>query len=255
MNSARKLIDDLASVDLIKTWSLIVTMLGDLSGHSAASFSGKEISTILGHIGIRPEATRVALHRLKKDGWIDTTKVGREVIYQLSKDGLSQTREVYEDVYRENVKFPDGWKLILNTKNEPDTDDKKLNGIILFKNVSLVPNATYQLDDNSMELGFDMNNIPVWFGERIVQPKILEVTKQLNEMAIRLERERGFSSQLDSVAVRILFLHHWRKMALRDNTWAHIWLFKNGPISHYHKHIISILKLLPSLNCKRLDLI
>lgn len=154
LSDARTLIDDLNGVDTIKTWSLIITMLGDLGSNAAASLSGKEINLILGHIGIKSEATRVALHRLKKDGWLDTTKVGREVIYQLSENGLEQTSAAYEDVYREGIKYPDGWQLTLHPPNDSALEEQNSHGIVLLKNVKLVPRGGEMAGKQPLELEF-----------------------------------------------------------------------------------------------------
>ena len=52
-------------------------------------------------------------------------------------------------------------------------------------------------------------------------------------------------SDLEVSTLRLLFLHNWRKLALRESTWAHIWLKKDGPISHCHSGITELLSNLP----------
>ena len=47
MSTVRTLIEDLANIQKIKTWSLIVTMFGDLDECHPQSLSGKEIGAIL----------------------------------------------------------------------------------------------------------------------------------------------------------------------------------------------------------------
>ena len=69
--------DRLLGLESTKTWSLIATLFGDLDGDE---LSGKALWSLLAPLGIKPEATRVALHRLKKDGWIVAKKAGREAI-------------------------------------------------------------------------------------------------------------------------------------------------------------------------------
>lgn len=247
LSDAKILINDLYSLDAIKTWSLIVTMFGDLDQSSNASMSGKQINTILGHIGIKPEATRVALHRLKKDGWINTTKVGREVIYTLSQNGKTQTNAAYEDVYRVSVKFPDGWSLSLYNDKEINFSKIEHRGILLSKNVLLEPITNTQKAGNNLLLEFDRCKTPIWFEEQIVPRKILDSTKRFNVLAQQIPSTPKYSSQLDCNAMRLLFLHHWRKMALRDGTWAHIWLSNSGPVAECHKQIVRILNLLPKM--------
>lgn len=221
-------------------------MLGDhLGGSSATCMSGKEINLILNHIGIKSEATRVALHRLKKDGWINTTKVGREVIYQLSKNGLEETNAVYEDVYRENVKYPDGWQLTLIPSLDLVPQEQASNVIMLLKNIFLVPCANKMTNLQCIELEFERDLIPAWFEDRLVPTKTVEIVKQLNLLIQQYLVSPTLSSDLDSITIRLLFLHHWRKMALRDNIWAHIWLCPDGAIAQYHHQVFKVLKLLP----------
>ena len=77
LTPAETLIEDLSALEPIKTWSLIVTLFGDLNGQPV---TGKQLGAILGRVGIKTEAMRVALHRLRKEGWIVSTKIGREVL-------------------------------------------------------------------------------------------------------------------------------------------------------------------------------
>jgi phenylacetic acid degradation operon negative regulatory protein len=243
----RIFIKDLSSIETIKTWSLIVTMFGDLDDAYSQTMSGKEIGTLLGHIGVKPEAVRVALHRLKKGGWIIATKSGREVEYGLSQNGLSETAAVYEDVYRRTIKYPDGWKLLLDAKDEPNGNIGSRDGIQLFRNIVLVPLSLTTRDGSQMDIDFDQNDVPPWFVDRVVPSNIVDIADSLSTMAHSFSDEHETENSLDNAAIRLLFLHHWRKMALRDNTWAHIWLFEAGPMAQCHTQITEILERIPKL--------
>jgi len=247
VSNVRTLIEDLARIETIKTWSLIVTMLGDLDDCHPQFLSGKEIGALLGHIGIKPEAVRVALHRLKKDGWIHATKIGREVEYGLSKNGLKETAAVYDDVYRRTVKYPNGWKLLLDSQDDENGPIGTRVGIELFKNIILAPQSLVADDRGMMGIDFDQNDVPSWFADRIVPPNIIDTANRVNTMARFFEVECKSETSLDNAAIRLLFLHHWRKMALRENTWAHIWLFKVGPMAQCHTQITQILERIPKL--------
>ncbi|MEW7009177.1 hypothetical protein [Lentilitoribacter sp. EG35] len=239
VKTPRQYIDELLKLETIKVWSLIVTLFGDLGREEPVSLAGKDIRYLLGHIGIKPEAIRVALHRLKKDGWIVSNKVGRQSIYRLSENGILQTRLAYKDVYREDVKYDAGWKLQLQMD---DTCDEHLPKLQVFKNVVWVPCGVDQSQSTTMEVTIDIDNVPDWFLERTIPNNIkvtaenyLSATKQLSTSL------KSFDEQ-DRAAIRLLALHHWRKMALRDNTWLHIWLFKNGVFAQCHSAICSLLK-------------
>ena len=238
MTTAIALIEDLSNLETIKTWSLIVTLFGDLDGEPRVVLSGKDIGAIMGHIGIKPEATRVALHRLKRDGWIKTERAGREVLYCLSERGKVETAAVYVDVYSQGVKYPEGWQLIFT---EDNTDISYLR---VTRNFVLLPKT--KLDTVAgVSISLETDMPPVWFEQLIVSPKTLDLAQRLFKLVERFNRIDKIQTDLDASTLRLLFLHHWRKLALRESTWAHIWLKKDGAISQCHSGITALLSNLP----------
>ena len=125
------MVTELAALDTLKTWSLIVTLFGDLEKEE---LSGAEIRTLLEHIGIKPEAIRVALHRLKSDGWITASKQGREAIYEMTNMARAETKAVAPDIYRKNVKHQGRWRFCL----VPDALESA-DAIMINQNLALLP--------------------------------------------------------------------------------------------------------------------
>ena len=66
-------IADLRALGGQRVWSLMVSLFGDLAQAEGAGIDGPVLSRIMTAMQIRPEATRVALHRLRNDGWIAST--------------------------------------------------------------------------------------------------------------------------------------------------------------------------------------
>ena len=75
-----------------RVWSIIVSLFGDLAQRPGDRISGSVLSRITEPMGIKPEAMRVALHRLRSDGWILSEREGRTSRYCLTESGLSQSR-------------------------------------------------------------------------------------------------------------------------------------------------------------------
>jgi hypothetical protein len=98
-----------------------------------------------------------------------------------------------------------------------------------------------------MGIDFDRTDVPSWFADRIVPSNIIDIADRLNTMARIFDVEFKSENSLDNAAIRLLFLHHWRKMALRENTWAHIWLFEVGTMAQCHAQITGILQRIPKL--------
>ncbi len=250
---ANSTIKQLTALEPVKTWSLIVTLLGDMKN---PQLSGKEMGLLLGNVGLKPEAIRVAIHRLKKDGWITTSKNGREVIYRLSSSGIAATNAVYSDVYGVDAKYDSGWKLLLVESPEV-LEEIGEQAIRLLKRVYLLP-ASHTIDP-TLALEFDIQHrvIPEWVVEQLVPEDVLAIAIKLTAMVQKLngtmntDKPNKRLSAIESAALRLLILHRWRKMALRENTWAHVGLFPRGPMAQCHQQVTQFLAELPRLDAQQ----
>lgn len=247
MADIQKSLETLIGLEKIKVWSLIVTLFGDLDDTSSQSLSGKQINTLLGHIGIKPEATRVALHRLKNENWIETSRSGRETIYRMSEKARRETKNVYADVYGTSIKYPEGWQLLVM----PDHHDlvESVATVPVLKNVALVPTASIINNTATFRAELKNQNTPDWFAEKIVSPVILEISQELKKAA---ESPFPKSTKLDELARRLLILHHWRKLALRDSVWCYISLMEKSVMAQCHKSVSGFLKMTPKIDSSSL---
>jgi len=251
-NHTNTVLQQLIALEPIKTWSVIVTLLGDME---QARISGKTIGRLLGHVGLKPEATRVALHRLKKDDWISTNKTGREVIYQLSDSGLAATQAAYDDVYRTTPKYRGGWKLLL-VENDNEVELVEEHAIRVTKQVYLLPESILQTDfagefDTAMQFDVNDQDIPTWIVNRIVPGDVIDIAERLNVLAVEYAAQNPQAHKVGDVAIRLLLLHRWRKMALREGTWALIGLFPDGPMAQCHRSVTELLQTSPRIAIER----
>jgi len=229
------LVTRLVELETLKTWSLIVTLFGDLDGDV---LTGAEIRTLLGHIGIKPEAIRVALHRLKSDGWVDAEKQGREAVYRLSEMGRRETSAVTADVYRRDVKHPDGWHVLLvKDGTAPD------GAISLTREVFLTPKSEQSIPLGVLALSTAGGSVPQWVEEALVPLPMQNNAAALVQVLSSAERD-GLS-KTDAVSLRLLTVHHWRRLALRSGIWAHIALLPNGVLARCHSIVTQYLETAP----------
>lgn len=242
MADIQKSLEILIGLEKIKVWSLIVTLFGDLDDTSSQSLSGKQINNLLGHIGIKPEATRVALHRLKNENWIETSKSGRETIYKMSNKARRETSSVYADVYGSSIKYPQGWQLLIT----PDYHDVDITpALTVMKNIILVPITSKSADKEMLPTEFITQNIPEWFAEKIINPSSLEIASTLK---ITAKTPIAKKTNLNEVAIRLLILHHWRKLALRDSVWCYISLMPESSLAKCHKSVSAFLQTTQKIN-------
>ena len=238
METLSNSINLLLRLEKIKVWSLIVSLFGDLEQSGSQVLSGKQLNTILGHIGIKPEATRVALHRLKNDKWIETSKSGRETLYKMSKKAVTETANVYKDVYGTSIKYHKGWCLQITQEN---FDKNKIPSVQIVKNVSLVPVINADTSKQILRANFARSDIPQWVSKKVINSKIQKIVTMLLNVTSNLNDMSSNASQLDQIVLRLLILHHWRKLALRDNIWCHIWLFAEGDLALCQKEVTQFL--------------
>ena len=250
METIQKSLDKLVSLEKVKVWSLIVTLFGDLDGAGSQSLSGKQINTLLGHIGIKPEATRVALHRLKNENWIETSKSGRETLYRLSSKAKRETTGVYDDVYGTSIKYVEGWQLHISLDN---TEKAKSASVPIVKHVSLVPIGVDELKGKSFKTKISPQNVPEWVSEKVIPSKTLQIAEVLNQVLNQHGDHSQITNTLDKTAMRLLILHRWRKLALRDAVWCYIWLEADSALAQCQKAVSRFLKESPSINASELQ--
>ncbi|MBY5935189.1 hypothetical protein KUV51_19440 [Tateyamaria omphalii] len=226
-------VTSLLQIEPPKTWSLIATMFGDLDGDS---LSGKQIGALLADAGIKPEASRVALHRLRSDGWIVSHKTGREVSYALSDRGRAETFAAQKDVYRRDVKFSAGWQVYAL---DPGAPMDACGGITLGRNLVLAPEGKDFAD--ALTLSLADGDLPQWVADTLVAPHLLHQAHVLADLAACFEDVSGKLTAANATTARILFIHFWRKMALRTGVWAHISLVPSGEMARCHRVVTDLL--------------
>ena len=109
------------SVDLLsdpqnqRVWSIIISLFGDMAQQPNDQISGSALTRIITPMGIKPEAIRVALHRLRKVGWIESARSGRASIHYLTQYGRDQCSAVTPRIYAREPAAPQGWHVLIAT--------------------------------------------------------------------------------------------------------------------------------------------
>ena len=239
LQAPHHLVTDLAKRETIKTWSLIVTLFGDLDG---SNLTGAEIRELLSHIGVRPDTIRVALHRLKSDGWIDASRRGREAVYALSGIGREQTRAATPDIYRRDVKYPDGWQFLVSPEQAIAPP-----AIAVTREVFLCPSTQRDIELNTLVLRSAAQGLPHWCARHLVPESLQQNAQALIDALAAYPAAKTAFGQQDAIAFRLLVLHHWRRLALRTGTWAHIDLVPHGVLAQCHATVTEFLEQTPRI--------
>lgn len=185
-----------------RVWSFIVTIFGDLAREDDRYISSRTLNRLTAEIGVKPEATRVALHRLRKEDWLESAKFGRESHYRLTNKGRKLSRAAAPRIYGDTFDLPLWMALYDPAAVAPD-------GLRILSGVSLVA----QEEKGAMNIPLD-HPIPQWMVDRLVDQDAQVGAKNLLQ---RLQTMAQISdlSCLDRMVLRLSIVHEWRRIILR----------------------------------------
>lgn len=234
----------------LRVWSVLVSLLGDLVREEKQELSNAVVTTTLGHLGIRPEAVRVALHRLKKDDWITTRKLGRSSYVSLSAQGRKTSIEAAKQIYDFAPISNETWHILIsqNAKVSGPWDDKANGYLSLGSNVWFGKGNAPKFPEILCFEGHP-KTLPNWIIEAAFSDDLIETSTRL-ETALR-ETKRYLKTSnlnpLEQIAIRVLVVHEWRKLLFRLPPLPETSIPKAAPIASCRRLTQECLDLLPKV--------
>lgn len=202
---------DLQEQGPLKTWSLIVTIFGDIAPAKEDQIDSQLLAALTAPFGVKPEALRVALHRLRKDGWLEAVKTGRRSSYHLSEMGEALTRAAYARIYRaaQSGQGAD-WQIELL---EDAAAEGRAKTALIGPNILVSPKPT-----DGAVLSLPAAAVPEWMRAT------LSSDEALAEFASYVSALKNLAPTLTSAkltaearaSLRFLVLHYWRRIVLRQ---------------------------------------
>ena len=202
-----------------RVWSIIVSLFGDLAQSPGDRISGAVLSRITEPMGIKPEAMRVALHRLRSDGWIKSEREGRASHYSLTESGLTQSREASPRIYARELTHPEAWQLSVaptTRQGGKDARDKVMRrqGVLpVASGVFLAPAQADAVADSLTMTGI-IDHVPDWLRQKIAPPEVLQAYEDLMMALDRFSDIHSTVSYMEPLQVatlRTIIVHVWRK--------------------------------------------
>lgn len=246
----------LAAEAPLKLWSVLVTCLGDASRNGTVDVAGPVLSALIERVGLQPQAMRVALHRLKRDGWVESRREGRVGFHGLSRSALTQTLAVEARIYGAAATATD-WHLV---GLPPDAADglallpDSVSAIGVSRSFALVCGDLDAVPADWLVTQPSPRGLPDWV-RGIVADAACEADFAALERAVQASAatvEAGGEADIDRLALRVLVLHGWRRLILRSNPAAEAAL---GPSRAEVSCRAAVHTLLDKLGPLRVDLL
>ncbi|NDW47765.1 PaaX family transcriptional regulator C-terminal domain-containing protein [Ruegeria sp. PrR005] len=204
-----------------RVWSIIVSLFGDLARRPGDRLSGGALTRIIMPMGIKPEAIRVALHRLRKDGWIESNREGRTSVHFLTDYGRTQSDRVTPRIYTRAPEVPQEWHILIA---EDGSGAQTLNEMLLTDTYiglgRLVALGSGPVPEDCEDLaGFDVTAraIPDWMQTRLYPAELGAACASLHQdcAVLNASARPPHLSPLQIATLRTLLVHRWRRVALR----------------------------------------
>ena len=207
------LIAALKDVGPVKVWSLLVTIFGDLSEAHGGFLNSRQLNGLFNAFDIQSGALRVALHRLRKEGWIESERTGRISRFKMTEQAQQETDKARAVVYRTPSDHLESWVFIVSNSPLPS------GAVRLSKVMACLPEARAEELADAWVMSAPQSPMPSWLADRALSQELRENVAKLAGIVDRMENAAQSEYPYQRMALRLLILHQWRRVALRDATW------------------------------------
>lgn len=233
-NTLFDLTTDLRTLGGGRVWSLMVSLFGDLAQGKGDHIEGPVLSAIMAALAVKPEAARVALHRLRNDGWIASEKHGRISQHSLTDEGRSKSRAASPRIYTSPDDVAGDWQMVmLDPAASGATDEMESRGFVPVQANIFVGKVS--LDVPADAAVFYGKTAPLWLGRALIPARLEDgyaaLAKTLKGLANDLPEPDALSA-LEIAVLRCLVVHNWRRLVLKHPAPPQGLIDPNGAYHH-----------------------
>ncbi|MCG6903178.1 MAG: hypothetical protein LJE68_10895 [Rhodobacter sp.] len=218
------LIARLTTLGDLRVWSVIITIFGDAVMPRGGTVSASALSALTARLNIKPEALRVALFRLAKDGWITRAKSGRNSFYRLSERGRREFLPASRRIYADAPKLHGPWRLALlppGTEQDRaalDQGMRDLGFLPVASGAYLGPAQAGDAPRQVLTVTGMLRDAPRWTRAELGPDALQRDYVRLESTLLTCQRSLPAIADLpgaDAAALRIILIHQWRRLLLR----------------------------------------
>ena len=274
ISSIEKAIKKRVSESNISCTSMVVTVFGDVvSQHGGWIWLGSLIST-LQRMGYDDRSVRTAVYRLVQSDWLQVEKIGRRSYYCFTDKAIGHYEKAARRIYAaRQPKWDGSWTLVAPAFVAEDKKDE-LRKSLLWQGFNTLVTGMYahpssdrtSLDETLNEQG--LNGDVVVMSAKTEDKHSLEAIKQLVQNRWNLDELENFYSDflgyyqrksqpfikrqaagqkpstMDCFLMRVLLVHEYRRILLRDPDFPGAMLPKGWVGQEAHKRVKQLYKRL-----------
>lgn len=200
-----------------RVWSLLVTVFGDLAQNEGDAIEGTVLTALMADMGIKPEAIRVALHRLRNDEWIVSYKNGRTSQHSLTAHGRQISAAANPRIYNAPQQATEKWQMVIlenataHTRNlmEDSGFAAFMPRVYLGASTAVAPKGTIALEPKI---------VPSWLAGQFEPKDLLQDYAALHHALLEMRQALAEAKPLntrETTMLRCLIVHNWRRLVLK----------------------------------------
>lgn len=201
-----------------RTWSLIITLFGDMIVPRGGRLWLGTLLEIFGALEIGGNVVRTAASRLVADGWLERSRVGRNSYYRLAGKGGETVADGARRIYRARPAPWDGAFSMAMTGSAADRLALEQAGYaplspgvwVGLRPIAVAPAATILLRATTDAGAARRLAAQVWPTQRLA-----EGYRQFVAAVQPLAAQSALSDR-DALLGRLLLIHEYRRLVLRD---------------------------------------
>jgi phenylacetic acid degradation operon negative regulatory protein len=211
-----------------RTWSIIITFYGDALLPRGDSLWLGTLHSFFKGLDIADGVVRTAMSRLAADGWLERNKVGRNSFYRLTEKGRGVFAEAAERIYHLKTAEWDGKFALLVPSPTSDRDQLRAAleeagygapgpGLWIAPSSWPVPQAA--AGEIRLQAEGDASDLRALAARAWPLGEIAEAYEHFMAAFAPLlaALEKGMKpSELDAIMARVLMIHEYRRIVLRD---------------------------------------
>lgn len=238
---------DLRGLGGQRVWSLMISLFGDLAQGDGDEIDGPVLSAIMAAFEVKPEAARVALHRLRNDGWITSVKSGRISRHSLTRKGRVESAAASPRIYAQPHEGPQDWQLVLLEAAEGEAQERlqALGFEQLLPRVFIGP-LTQQPPLGALALPGQF--APAWLMTQLLPGNLAEDYEKLHRSLSVLAADLPTPHRLgacDTAVLRCLIVHNWRRLVLKHPAPPRALIAETSALHQCHVSVADLLARYP----------
>lgn len=241
-------IDALMAVGTVKVWSVVVTVMGDLCRAPEDRLSGRVLDRLLGPMGINNQALRVALHRLKRDGWIEATRDGRGSSYTLTPEGRARTESVRALIYAQGPAPAQPVHLLTPAPDATAADWAEglpEEAVLLPSRAALLAGPPEGIPPGTLVSVLGDRPPPDWLRDAVAPPDLCTEYTRLAQAAALAAQDMPTDDPAACTLLRLAAFHHYRRLRLRHGPLPDLLLGADWPGAIARTRVMTLLAACP----------